>query len=50
MERLFPGDLEEALLLGRILTPEGPSPVIVRRGRLYDLSGEVATVADLLAR
>jgi fumarylacetoacetate (FAA) hydrolase family protein len=50
MERLFPGDLEDALLVGRILTADGPSPALVREGRLFDLSGQVATVADLLAR
>ena len=49
MERLFASDVEESLLLGRIMSPEGPSPVLVRKGRLFDLSGQVPTVADLLA-
>ena len=49
MEPLFPSDIEDALLVGRIQTAEGPSPVLVRKGRLFDLSGDVATVADLLA-
>ena len=49
MEPLFPSDIEDALLVGRIQTAAGPSPVLVRKGRLFDLSGDVATVADLLA-
>jgi fumarylacetoacetate (FAA) hydrolase family protein len=50
LERLFPDDLEEALLLGRVLTDDGPSPVLVRRGRLFDLSADSPTAADLIAR
>ena len=49
MDRPFVGEFEDALLLGRIQTADGPSPVLVRNGRLFDLSGEVATTADLLA-
>lgn len=49
MERLFANDVEESLLLGRIMSHQGPSPVLVRRGRLFDLSQDVPTVADLLA-
>ena len=49
MEPLLPEDLDNAVLLGRILTAEGPSPVLVRRGRIADISGDFATVADLLA-
>jgi len=49
MEPLFPEDMENAVLLGRILTAEGPSPVLVRRGRIADISSDFATVADLLA-
>ncbi len=50
MAQLFPDDLQQAILIGRINTPEGPSPVAVRKGRLFDLSREAATVSDLLAR
>ena len=50
MNRLFADDVEDALLVGRIATAAGPSPVLVRGGRLFDLSDVTATVADLLAR
>jgi fumarylacetoacetate (FAA) hydrolase family protein len=49
MESLFPEDLDDAVLLGRLQTPEGPSPVLVRKGRLFDVSEAFATSADLLA-
>jgi fumarylacetoacetate (FAA) hydrolase family protein len=49
MEPLFPKDMESAVLVGRVLTAEGPSPVLVRRGRIADISSDFATVADLLA-
>jgi len=49
VQQLFASDVEESLLLGRIMSPEGPSPVLVRKGRLFDISQNVPTVADLLA-
>ncbi|MAY62348.1 MAG: fumarylacetoacetate hydrolase [Rhizobiales bacterium] len=41
---------EAARLVGRVWRPEheGPSVVIVREGNLYDVTADVATVADLL--
>ena len=50
MERPYVGEFEDALLLGRVQTANGPSPVLVRNGRLFDVSAEAATTADLLAR
>jgi fumarylacetoacetate (FAA) hydrolase family protein len=49
MHDFLPEDFEEALLLGRLSTADGPSPVLARKGRLEDLSGLAPTVADLLA-
>jgi len=43
----LPDDWMEATLVGRVQSKAGPAPVLVRGGRLYDVS-EAATVADLL--
>jgi fumarylacetoacetate (FAA) hydrolase family protein len=45
----LPADWRDARLLGRVLTEAGPSPVLVRGGRLYDLSNHVATTAQAVA-
>lgn len=45
----LPADWREARLLGRVLIEAGPSPVLARRGRLYDLSNQVATTAQAVA-
>ena len=42
----LPADWRDARLLGRVTTEVGPSPVLVRGGRLYDLSNHVATTAQ----
>jgi fumarylacetoacetate (FAA) hydrolase family protein len=44
----FLPDDPSATLLGRMLFDEGPTPVSVVGGRLYDLSAVAPTVADLL--
>lgn len=44
----LPDDWREALLLGRVLLPAGPTPVLVREGRLIDISAFAATTADAL--
>lgn len=44
----LPDDWREALLLGRVLLPAGPTPVLVRKGRLIDISAFAATTADAL--
>lgn len=45
----LPADWRDARLLGRALTEAGPSPVLGRSGRLYDLSNQVATTAHAVA-
>ena len=45
----LPADWRDARLLGRALTEVGPSPVLARGGRLYDLSNHVATTAQAVA-
>jgi fumarylacetoacetate (FAA) hydrolase family protein len=45
----LPQDWRDAILLGRILTPEGPTPVLVRHGRMLDVSALAPTVSELAA-
>lgn len=45
---MLPTDVERAALIGRILLPEGPTPVAVRAGRIFDLSEVAPTVSELL--
>jgi fumarylacetoacetate (FAA) hydrolase family protein len=45
---MLPVDHSDAVLVGRVLTEAGPSPVILRGGRIYDVSATAPTVADLL--
>jgi fumarylacetoacetate (FAA) hydrolase family protein len=47
---LLPADHAQALLIGRVLTDAGPSPVLVRNGTVYDVSAVAPTVADLIER
>lgn len=47
---MLPDDLPEALLAGRLLLPEGPTPVLIRGGRVEDMSRVAPTMADLLDR
>jgi len=44
----LPEDWQAALLVGRIQTAAGPSPVVCRGGHLFDVSRSAATVSDLL--
>ena len=49
----LPEDLDRALLVGRVWRDAphaGPAIVVVRQGRVLDVSAEVATLADLLDR
>jgi fumarylacetoacetate (FAA) hydrolase family protein len=46
----LPDDWTSALLVGRIELGEGPTPVLVRQGRVIDVSRATPTVAQLLAR
>jgi fumarylacetoacetate (FAA) hydrolase family protein len=45
---MLPSDLEDAVLAGRLLLEAGPTPVIVRRGEVFDVSASAPTVSDLL--
>jgi fumarylacetoacetate (FAA) hydrolase family protein len=42
----LPPDWREATLLGRIQTSAGPTPILVRKGRVLDISAAVPTTAD----
>lgn len=48
--KALPEDWREALLLGRVETAEGPTPVLVREGRILDISGFAPTTADVLRK
>jgi fumarylacetoacetate (FAA) hydrolase family protein len=50
MLEALPRDWREATLLGRLLTPEGPTPVLIRRGRVLDVSAFAATTSEFAAR
>jgi fumarylacetoacetate (FAA) hydrolase family protein len=50
MLSFLPDDFKDATLLGRILTPDGPTPVLVRRGTVHDISELAPTTARFLAR
>ena len=47
---MLPADHARAVLVGRVLTEKGPSPVILREGRIFDVSAAAPTVSDLLDR
>ncbi|MDI1294610.1 MAG: fumarylacetoacetate hydrolase, partial [bacterium] len=44
----LPADWRTGTFLGRVLTPEGPSPIGVAQGMAYDISGIAPTVAQLV--
>lgn len=46
----LPRDWRQATLLGRLLTRDGPTPILIRRGRLLDVSGFAPTTAEFVAR
>jgi fumarylacetoacetate (FAA) hydrolase family protein len=46
----LPGDWREASFVGRVQLAEGPTPVLIRNGRVIDVSRSAATTADLLSR
>jgi fumarylacetoacetate (FAA) hydrolase family protein len=50
MTAILPRDWRAAVLLGRIETVDGPTPVLVRDGRLIDISAFAPTTAMALAR
>jgi fumarylacetoacetate (FAA) hydrolase family protein len=46
----LPNDWREATLLGRIQTSEGPTPILVREGRVYDISRFAPTTAEFASK
>jgi fumarylacetoacetate (FAA) hydrolase family protein len=44
----LPSDWRQAILVGRVLTREGPTPVVVVEGRVRDVSRHAPTVSQLL--
>lgn len=50
IRNVLPADLGEAILVGRVALPEGPTPVVVRAGRVFDMSAVTPTAAELVAR
>jgi len=44
----LPSDWRQAVLVGRLLTREGPTPIVVVEGRVRDVSRHAATVSQLL--
>ncbi|KQN00933.1 fumarylacetoacetate hydrolase [Sphingobium sp. Leaf26] len=46
----LPADWREALFVGRVLTADGPSPILVDKGIAYDMSRVAPTVAQLVEK
>jgi fumarylacetoacetate (FAA) hydrolase family protein len=44
----LPSDWRQAVLVGRLLTREGPTPIVVVEGRVRDVSRHAPTVSQLL--
>ena len=44
----LPEDWQRATLVGRLQTSAGPTPIVVRDGRVYDVSRSAPTVSQLL--
>ena len=45
----LPADWRDGVFVGRVQLAEGPTPILVRAGRMIDVSRGAATTADLLA-
>jgi fumarylacetoacetate (FAA) hydrolase family protein len=48
MHELLPNDWRDATLVGRIGTHEGPTPIVIRHGRVTDVSRVEPTVSALI--
>jgi len=48
MQALLPVDHADAVLVGRVETADGPTPVVLRDGAIEDVSAIAPTVSDLL--
>lgn len=45
----LPADWRDATFVGRMITADGPSPFMLRRGRAFDMSGVRPTISLLIA-
>src|SRR3954452_14406968 len=45
---MLPADISNAILAGRLLLEDGPTPVLIRGGAVEDVSRAAPTIADLL--
>lgn len=50
MRDLLPEDWQQARLLGRLLLEDGPTPVLIDRGRVIDISKFAPTTSEVLNR
>ena len=48
MLEYLPSDWRQAILVGRMLTREGPTPIVIHEGRVRDVSKHAPTVSQLL--
>src|ERR1700749_3973091 len=46
----LPDDWRDAVLVGRIDMGEGPTPIVVKEGRVFDVSATAPTVSVLLEK
>ena len=46
----LPRDWRQATLLGRLLTHDGPTPVLIRRGQVLDVSAFAPSASEFVAR
>lgn len=46
----LPEDWRDAVLVGRIDLGEGPTPIVVKEGRVFDVSSIAPTVAELIEK
>ena len=45
---MLPDDAADAVLAGRLLLDDGPTPVLIRNGAVEDVSRSAATISDLM--
>ena len=45
---MLPADFSNAILAGRLLLGDGPTPVLIRGGKVFDVSRSAPTIADLM--
>jgi fumarylacetoacetate (FAA) hydrolase family protein len=45
---MLPDDVENAILAGRLLLDDGPTPVVIRGGAVEDVSRSAPTISDLM--